>query len=418
MTSNWQWKVLQLTRRLWIRASLISLLAVASVLVSPLVNPYIPAEVATRIGADAVDRILGILASSMLAVTTFSLSTMVGAHASAASMITPRANRLLREDTTTQNVLATFIGAFLFSLIGVVVLSTGAYDSRDRLVLFAMTVVVIVLIVLALLRWIAHLSDLSRMEFTTAMVECAAAQALLARVRDPFLGAHALRDRHRDIPSHARPLFAARVGYIQHIDVGELSRCMAAHDGGFFVNALPGAFVDPARPLGWSVGIDDEAVFDDLRAMFVVGDERSFDQDPRFGLSVLAEIASRALSPGVNDAGTAIDVIGRAVRVLSCAAAAAVEPPGEVEHARLWVPPISDDDLFDDAFMPIARDGAAVIEVQLCLLKGLAALSRVADGRFRACARRHARLALACAEAAMPLEHDRERIRAAARRLD
>ena len=32
---------------------------------------------------------------------------------------------------------------------------------------------------------------------------------------------------------------------------------------------------------------------------------------------VLAEIASRALSPAVNDPGTAIDVLGRLVRVLS-----------------------------------------------------------------------------------------------------
>jgi uncharacterized membrane protein len=44
---------------------------------------------------------------------------------------------------------------------------------------------------------------------------------------------------------------------------------------------------------------------------------RSFAQDPRFCLSVMAEIACRALSPAVNDPGTAIDVIGRGVRILS-----------------------------------------------------------------------------------------------------
>jgi uncharacterized membrane protein len=36
---------------------------------------YIPESLPARIGADTVDKILGIIASSMLAVTTFSFST-------------------------------------------------------------------------------------------------------------------------------------------------------------------------------------------------------------------------------------------------------------------------------------------------------------------------------------------------------
>ncbi|MFM0339824.1 DUF2254 family protein [Paraburkholderia fungorum] len=56
---------------------------------------------------------------------------------------------------------------------------------------------------------------------------------------------------------------------------------------------------------------------DDVRSAFSVDVRRSFEQDPRFGISVLTEIASRALSPAVNDPGTAIDVIGRGIRILS-----------------------------------------------------------------------------------------------------
>ena len=40
-----------------------------------------------------------------------------------------------------------------------------------------------------------------------------------------------------------------------------------------------------------------------IAATFVIGGSRVFDQDPRFGLLVLSEIASRALSPAVNDPG-------------------------------------------------------------------------------------------------------------------
>ncbi|WP_439332203.1 DUF2254 family protein, partial [Pantoea agglomerans] len=39
---------------------------------------------------------------------------MVSAYNSASSSVTPRATVLLLEDGTTQNVLATFIGSFLY----------------------------------------------------------------------------------------------------------------------------------------------------------------------------------------------------------------------------------------------------------------------------------------------------------------
>lgn len=71
----------------------------------------IPESVSVKVGAEAVDNILNILASSMLAVTTFSLSIMVTAYGSATTNVTPRATRLVVEDVTTQNVLATFIGS-------------------------------------------------------------------------------------------------------------------------------------------------------------------------------------------------------------------------------------------------------------------------------------------------------------------
>lgn len=92
----------------------------------------IPESVSVKVGAEAVDNILNILASSMLAVTTFSLSIMVTAYGSTTTNVTPRATRLVVEDVTTQNVLATFIGSFLFSLVGIIALNMGAYGERGE----------------------------------------------------------------------------------------------------------------------------------------------------------------------------------------------------------------------------------------------------------------------------------------------
>jgi uncharacterized membrane protein len=157
---------------------------------------YIPEDLSARVGADAVDNILGIIASSMLAATTFSLNIMVTAYGSATSDVTPRATPHLVEDTTTQNVLATFIGSFLFILVGIIALSTGLYGKSGRVVMFAVTIGVVVLIVYTLLRWIDHLARLGRLSETTDRVEVAAIEALTERFRRPYLGGSPLRSRY------------------------------------------------------------------------------------------------------------------------------------------------------------------------------------------------------------------------------
>ena len=79
MTSKWHWLLRQMTRKLWFRTSLFAILAVLTALAAVVLKAFIPPSVAGLIGTDAVDKILGILASSMLAVTTFSLNIMVTA---------------------------------------------------------------------------------------------------------------------------------------------------------------------------------------------------------------------------------------------------------------------------------------------------------------------------------------------------
>lgn len=411
MTSRWQWLLSLLTRRLWFRATLISLLAVGAALLSLVVSPYLPEGLSTGIGADSVDRILNIIATSMLAVTTFSLSTMVSAYSAATGNVTPRATKLLIEDTTTQNTLATFVGSFLFSLVAIITLSTGAYGERGRVVLFIVTILVVILIVVTLLRWIDYLLRLGRVGETTEAVERAAIEAMRARRRRPYLGGVGA-PHEEPPPAGSTAIYPDRIGYIQHIDMGVLESFARSNEASVHLAALPGAFVHRGRAIAHFVGRCDDDVADAIRGAFTVGNERSFDQDPRFGLCVLSEIASRALSPATNDPGTAIDVLGRTVRILGIWADA---PETEVEYPRVHVPPLRLADLFDDVFSPIERDGAGIAEVQIRLQKTLQALAAFeGQERYADNAARHSRLALARAEAAIGFEPDLMRVRQAA----
>ena len=400
MLTKWRWTLLQLSRRLWVRASLIGAMGIVTAVLAAFGERFIPWQVTAKIGADAVDDILTIIASSMLAVTTFSLSVMTSAYSAATNSVTPRATKLLMQDQVTQNVLATFIGSFLFALVGIILLKTGVYGDSGRAVLFVATIGVVLLVVVALLGWIDHLSRLGRVGETINGIEKVTLQALRDRQAAPFLGGHSF-DLDKGPPTGAATILTDKTGYVQHVDVE------------IYLAVLPGSFVHPNKPLLWvaSDGDLNDELADDLRGCFSIGTERSFDQDPRFGFVVLAEVASRALSQAINDSGTAIDVIGRMTRLLLCwSEGSSKDDPPEILYPRLHVPPITTADVFDDAFNIIARDGAGLIEVQLRLQKALAALSEAGDDAFRATARQQAQLALARAVATLP-EQDIARLR-------
>lgn len=396
MTSKFVWQLARQLRKVWVRVVALALLAVLTAALAQLLAPVIPPSWTMRIGAEAVDQVLNILASSMLAVTTFSLGIAISAFTAAAGSATPRATALLQEDSTAQNVLATFLGAFLFSLVGIIALQAGYYSSSGRVVLFAVTSVVIALVVLALLRWISHLMTFGRMADTLDRVETAATASLEARLDAPYLAGRPLL---APIPESCVPLNAPAAGFVLHVDVGHLDTVARRLNTKIWLDALPGAFVHEADPVLFTDRpIEDGEAARELLGTFTIGTERSFDQDPRFGLVVLSEIASRALSPAVNDPGTAISVIGRIVRILS----RWKEPPApDIAFPNVFVPPVRPADLIVDGFRPIVRDAAALVEVQLRVRKALHALSELAPDVFAEPASAMAADALSRARGAM-----------------
>ncbi|MDM7255402.1 MAG: DUF2254 domain-containing protein [Paracoccus sp. (in: a-proteobacteria)] len=410
--TKWRWHLRRLLNQMWVRTSAFAVLGVVTAIAAWALKYFIPWEISAKIGGDAVEAILQILASSMLAVTTFSLSIMVQALASATNNATPRATALLLEDGGSQTVLATFIGAFLFSLIGIILLKTEVYGNSGRVVLFAVTLVVVLLVVVSLLRWISRLSRLGRISDTLDRAEAAADEALANRLASPWFGG---RPHDGTLPEGLVPLTLESIGRVQHVDVAALSEAAEAARTDVYVTALPGDFADPTQPVLMTTRAltEDEAAA--LRSPWTVDRSRSFDQDPEFGLIVLSEIAQRALSPAVNDPGTANDVLGRIFRVLSQWREAA-DP--EVIYPRLYLPSIRADQLLDRALHPIARDAAGVYEVQITLQQVLARLARLTPEVFAKAAAVQSQRAMTYARDALRIEAHLEVLTEASRRID
>jgi uncharacterized membrane protein len=184
------------------------------------------------------------------------------------------------------------------------------------------------------------------------------------------------------------------------------------------VACLPGSFIGPGQPIAYVMkGTSelDERAGKGMADAFLIEPERSYEEDPRFGLIVLSEIAARALSPAVNDPGTAITILGSFIRLL----AFWVEPAedgatAEIRYDRVHVPRLSLNDMFDDAFTAIARDGAGTVEVGIRLQKALRSLAAIGDLEMTAIAGTHSKAAMQRAGHALQLDADIERLSGAA----
>lgn len=372
----------------------------------PEIGKLVPA-----ITQDSIESLLAIISASMLMIATFAVASMISAYASASNTATPRSFSLVISDDVSQNALSTFIGAFIFSIIALIALKNSYYDKAGRFALFVLTVIILSIIIVTFVSWVDRIARLGRLGETIDKVEAVTAAALQRRRAAPTLhGVPAERNQNR-----GEAIYGGVIGYVQRIDVTALQRIAEKSRVRITVAALPGIFLAPGRALAYvTADSGDLSDIDTSRiaGAFLVGNKRQFDQDPRFGLVVLSEIASRSLSPAVNDPGTVINIIDTFVRLFALWNEPLDESdPQTPECDRVAVPQLALDDMFDDAFTAIARDGAGAIEIAVRLQKAFASLASIEHAVMQDAAIRHAHLALARAENVMELPVDLEIVR-------
>lgn len=385
-------------RNMGLRVLLYALLSLVATLISPLVNAFLGEAVQAKIEFSSVADLLTILASSMLAVSTFSLSIMVSSHRAAADAATPRVHRILLEDTTTQSVLAAFIGAFVYSLGSLILYHLGFYPEEAAFVAMLITTLVAIWVVLSLLRWIQHLTKLGSVEDTLDSAHKRAQQTLLSLARHPCYGASPLSPE-TVLPQSTTPLRAPCSGVLQLIDLAALEACLP-EGASIYLMIRPGAHVLENETIGQVSGTVDAERLAKMARALTFGDRRTHEQDAEFGLTVLSEIAAKALSPGINDSGTAVETVLMLKSLLWDFTLEDEEEEAVAQVPRIFVDFPRQKDFVEAAFSQIARDGADRIEVALALRKALAALAASTDPNMAEAARDFAKVSLAYAEEA------------------
>lgn len=398
----------RLKERLWVRPLFMCLLSITGIFLAKAADNYLSEEMVPAVSPDSLSTLLGILSSGMLVIAVFAVGAMISAYNWASTSATPRSFPLIVADGVSQNALSVFIGAFIYSVLSQIALDNDYYDVPGHFALLILTLTVFAIVIMTFVRWVDRIARLGNMATTMEKVEAAARNAFAQRMKMPALGGKPVTTAG----SQGQVFFSATVGYVKRIDMAALQSLAEESDVQIQVAALPGAFVTPIHPIAFvDMRMDRVAGFDQkaLSDAFLIGNNRSFDDDPRFGLVTLSEIASRALSPAVNDPGTAISVIGTLVRILEPLTRDNEVCP--VQYDRVTVPVLSMEDIFDDAFSATARDGAGLIEVVVHLQNALNALAAMGSATLHDAAVAQATQTLARAEQALQLPEDLMRAR-------
>lgn len=343
---------------------------------------------------DGARAILAQLAGATITVVGLVFSLTVVALQMAASQFTPRLLRTFLRDRRVQIVLSGMIGSAVYA-VGVLRLVRSEGQGVEPFVPRLAVTVALVLSFLAvglLLFFLHHVTQHLRVDVVMNEI-VAYTRRQLAAVPG---GRDTIPDRLApDPPRGAVPVWARLDGYLQLVDVERLAA--AARQAGVRLRLRPtlGDWVTKGTTLAWiwgeqeSVGPGDR---DELAALVHrhvhLGADRTESTDLAFGLRQLQDVATRALSPGVNDPTTATMAVTQMSAVLCRYAAHPLgddvidDDDGEV---RVAAPRPGFAALLELAVGGVRRYGASDPEVFAALLTLLIDLAEhVADSADRA----------------------------------
>ncbi len=359
----------KLRGQLWFRPLLFCLVSVAGALFAHEADGTKLDTMVPSIKIESIENLLNTISASMLVISIFAVASMLSAFSAASDTATPRSFKIIVTDDMSQNALSVFIGSFIFSIVATVALDNGYYGKSGIFILFLFTLSLLALVILAFLRWVDGISRLGRLEHTISQVESVATKSLSTHIKQPFLNALPITTPLSD----GQSVLSNSVGYVQHIDMAALQELAKEKGLKLQLNCLPGDFIHKnfaMTSFTANQDLDLDEITKKINDAIHVGDTRWFEEDPRFGFIALTEIASKALSPGINDPGTAIQIIGSLERLFFLwNESFENDQKNETLYDCLTVPRISMIDFFDDAFRPVSRDGAGNIEVMLRLQK-------------------------------------------------
>ncbi|MBN3947014.1 MAG: DUF2254 domain-containing protein [Nostoc sp. NMS7] len=371
-------------------------------------------------GADGARSLLGAVAGSMISVAATAFSITIVALQLAASNFGPRLLRNFMQDTGNQLVLGTFISTFIYCLL---ILRTihGDGDGYSQFVPQVSVTCGILLAIISigvLIYFIDHASTIIQASHIIENVSDDLDKAIDRLFPKKIGRSVPFKQEVAEIPENfdfaASPVKVNNNGYIQAIDDEGLMKIARKHNLLLRVESRPGKFVvkDSDLVMVFPGEFVNQKLTKQINDAFILGKERSEQQDIEFPIDQLVEIALRALSPGINDPFTAIRCVDRLGAGLSRLAQKNFPSPyryDEDDKLRAIAFGVTFEGLVDSAFNGIRQYARSDASVTIRLLEAIANVATYTNNpKYQVVLQRHAEMILRGSQEGLPEELDRQ----------
>jgi uncharacterized membrane protein len=271
---------------------------------------------------DARNLLIGVTAT-MVTVIALLLGLAVVALQLSSTQFSPRLLRNFLRDRPNQVVLSTFVATFTYSAAGLYTVGVSGGNRTAEFPRLAVTGSLVLLFAsLVLLVYFAHhLAHSIQIDAIMRVVE----HNTLAVIGDDFSTGDG---KAPAAPQWAVPVAARASGYLQAVRLDELLARAERHAVSIRLQPRVGEHVVAGGTLAWvwRPTPDDPGPAPTLFGSIVnqavrIGFERTFQQDVAFGIRQLVDIASKALSPAVNDPYSAVQAVDHLSVIFSVLAA-------------------------------------------------------------------------------------------------
>lgn len=292
----------------WHIPSLYALAAIVAGLTLPRIETHWHLGPQSTISPSAALTLFSAIGSGMISLTgvVFALAfVMVQFSAMAYS---PRLSLWIARDRVMWHSLGAFTATFIYSLAGIGWVDryqSGKVPMMSSWVVFLLLFYSVGMFI-ALVERISMLQIHRMLAFTGQQ-----GRAVVERMYPPLESPAALAEpeEYRKLPVAQTLVYTGRPLAIQAIDEVQLEALASAGKGIVEIASAVGDTVVNGSVLLYvhatGEGIDEEA----LREAFTLGEERTFDQDPKYAIRLLVDIAIRALSAAINDPTTAVQAL-------------------------------------------------------------------------------------------------------------
>jgi uncharacterized membrane protein len=366
--------------------------------------------------------LLSAVAGSMITVTATAFSIAIIALQLASSQFGPRLLRNFMQDTGNQVVLGTFIGTFIYCLFVLRAIRGEDYGMFVPQISVTVGLVLTLASIAVLIYFIDHAATIIQ------------ASHIIDQVGRDFEGAidrlfpqkigHGIPENQRrwveEIPTNfdkeACPVMAKDSGYVQAIDDEILMKIATSKDLLIRVKNRPGKYVVQGSELVrvWPGDLVTEKLTKQIHKAFILGRERTEQQDVEFPINQLVEIAARAISPGINDPFTAIRCIDRLTAGLCRLAEREFPSPyryDENKNLRVIADPVTFPGITDAAFNQIRQYSKPDVAVVIRMLEAIAVIAPYTNNKKdRAALLRHAEMIKHHSMEQVSGEYDRQEI--------